>query len=156
MASIDGLLSDVRVAFRRGSPGTLKKIEQLSDIAIPTLTSDKVNTTTYGQAYKRSIPGLKDVNDMALTMLRDPKSSSSPNQNELFALNSTGEQVWWRIEVHADTDSSVNLWEAYEFEGRVGSFEPAAAIGDAERLTSNVIFSGTSFSRFEPAVSQIG
>jgi hypothetical protein len=156
MASINGVLSDVRVAYASSSPQTWLKFEQLSDVSIPTLVSDDVDTTTYGQAYKRSIPGLKTVENLVLTMLRDPKSSSSPNQNALFTLNASGAEQWWRIEIHADTDSDVNLWEAYEFQGRVGSFEPSAGIGDAERLVSNIKFSGTSYVRYEPSVSEIG
>lgn len=155
MASIDGVLSDVKVAYATGSPQSWQRLEQLADIQIPTLTSDKVDTTTYGQQYKRSIPGLKDVNDMVMTFLRDPSSSSSPNQNSLFDLNASGVQLWWRVEVHADTDSTVDLWEAYEFEGRVASFEPGHGIGDAGRLNANVVFSGTSYVRYEPAASDI-
>lgn len=156
MASTNGLLSDARVAYATGSPHTWKKLEQLSDLTIPTLVADDVDTTTYGQAYKRSIPGLKTVNDLSVTFLRDPSSVSAPNQNALFTLNNNGTEVWWRIEIHADTDSTVDLWEAYEFQGRVGSFEPAAAIGDAARLTSVIKFSGTSYVRYEPSASVIG
>ena len=156
MASIDGILSDARMAYATGSPHTWKKLEQLSDLEIPTLVADDIDTGVYGQQYKRKIPGLKDVNDAVATMLRDPSSVSAPNQNSLFALNENGTQLWIRIEVHASDNASEDLWEAYEFQGRVGSFEPAAPFGDKQTLKSVFKFSGTTFVRYAPAASQIG
>lgn len=93
---------------------------------------------------------------MSMTFLRDPTNSSAPYQNSLFTLNANGTQTWWRVEIHASDDASVDLWEAYEFEGRVGSFQPTASFGDAGRLTAVVKFNGTSYSRYEPAASAIG
>lgn len=156
MASNTGVLADVRVAFSDSSPVTWQKLENLSDMDVPSLTADDVDTGIYGLSYKRRIPGLKDVEDMVMTFLRDPSSVSAPNQNELFDLNASGAQKWWRVEIHASDDSTVDLWEAYEFEGRVGSFQPSAGFGDAARLVANVKFNGTSYTRYAPATSAIG
>ena len=156
MASTSGVLANVRVAYATGSPHTWRKLEQLSDCKVPTLEADDVETTTYGQSYKRRIPGLKDVNDLELTFLRDPTLSTAPYQNALFDYNANGTELWWRVEIHSDPDSTVDLWEAYEFQGRVASFEPSAEIGDADRLMSKIRFSGTSYVRYYPMASAIG
>jgi len=155
MASNTGVLADAKVAFSLDSPVSWNKVENLNDLVIPTLVADDVDTGVYGIRFKRTIPGLKTVNDMTMKFLRDHSSITAPNQNALFEHNDNGTQLWWRIEVHADEDASVDSWEAYEFEGRVGSFEPAAPFGDKQTLQAVVKFNGTSYTRYAPAASQI-
>ena len=156
MASTNGLLADVRVAYAASSPNTWLKLEQLADCKVPVLEADEVETTTYGQIYHRNIPGLFKVSDLELTFLRDPVLSSAPYQNALFDYSVSGTELYWRVEIHGDQTLTTNLWEAYTFLGRVASFEPAAPIGDKETLMVKVRFSGTYFMKQYPMASAIG
>jgi hypothetical protein len=147
----------VKVGYATGSPQTWKKLEQVMEASIPTLESDKLDTTVHAaNRLKRNIGGLQGVQDMTVKMLRDAYTATSPNQNSLFAYLASQTQLWWRIEIPADTDLATTLFEAYEFQGRVFSFSPTSEMADPQTLEVNVVFDGTSFVRYAPYASVIG
>jgi hypothetical protein len=147
----------VRVAFATGSPHTYKKLEQVKEVNIPTLQSDKLDTTVHtNNKWKRNIAGLQEVEDMTITMLRDAYTATSPNQNALFDYLKNQTQLWWRIEIPSDPDVATTLFEAYEFQGRVFSFKPTSEMADPQVVEASVVFDGSSFVRYEPYASVIG
>ncbi len=149
--------SGVRVAYSTGSPHMWNKLEQVLDVTMPKATSSKIDITTHGpNDYKQNMPGLADLSDTVVKMLRDNDSSSSPHQNALFGLRSAKTLLWWRIEIPANPDHTVDSFEAYEYQARVGSFEPAAPIDDKQTVQCSLVFGGLTFQRYDPAPSQIG
>lgn len=153
-----GLIGNgVRVAYATGSPHTWKKLEQVLDCVIPTIVADKIDSTIHGTArFKRNFAGMQEVGDLEIMMLRDPDSTTSPNQNSLFDYLASQTQLWWRVEVPAESDLATTDFEAYEFQGRVASFEPTAPITDRQELKCAVTFDGSSFVRYQPYASVIG
>src|SRR5579885_923227 len=149
--------SGVRVAYSTGSPHMWNKLEQVLDVTPPKATSKSIDITTHGpNDYLQNMQGLAALSDTVVTMLRDNDSTSSPHQNALFNLRAAKTLLWWRIEIPANPDHTVDSLEAYEFQGRVGSFEPAAPIDDKQTVKSNIVFGGTTFQRYDPAPSLIG
>lgn len=147
----------VRVAYAAGSPHVWKKLEQVEDVTIPILTSDKIDNTLMGSAgLKRNMPGLASVSDLAIKMLRDNYSSTSPNQNAVFGLVAAKTRLWFRVEIPADPDLSTTLFEAYEFQGRFLSFEPVSPLASKQETTAKVVFDDDTFVRYEPYASVIG
>jgi hypothetical protein len=141
--------SGAKVAYATGSPHTWNKIEQLLDVTPPTVNSAVIDKTIHqANRFKRNMAGLQDVTAMKLKMLRDADASTSPNQNALFDYLASQTDLWWRVELPAN--GSLTLFEAYEFQGRVSSFMPAAPIADKQTLESDVIFDGDSFVRYNP------
>lgn len=153
-----GLIGNgIRVAYATGSPHTWKKLEQVMDATPPTVTNSKVDTTVHkDNDFKTNTTGLADVSDTVVKIMTDPDPTSSPNQNAMFNLRQAKTLVWWRVEIPADADRSVNSYYAYEFQGRVGSVKPSAPINGAQMKDITVVFGGTSLQEYQPMASQIG
>lgn len=153
----NGLIgSGVKVGFATGSPHTWNKLEQILDVGVPTLSSAKIDITTHGiNLLKRNMPGLQDVSDTTVKMLRDPENTS-PNQNALYGYLAAQTDLWWRIEIPAQPNLATTTYEAYEFMGRVADFKPAAPIAGRQELDATIMFDGTSLVRYAPMASQLG
>lgn len=147
----------VKVGFASASPHVWNKLEQVEDVTIPILTSDKIDNTVMGTGgFHRNMAGMSTVSDMVVKMLRDNYSATSPNQNQLFALLAAKTAVWWRVEIPADPNLATTLYEAYEFQGRVLSFEPVAPIASKQEVSAKIVFDDSSFVRYEPYASVLG
>ena len=151
-----GILSQMRVAYAIGSPHTWKKLEQLSEAAVPKKVAEKLSTTVFGTNVKSNMPGLDEVSDTEITMLTDMSSITSPNQNSLIAIKATKALVWWRIESADGNDLATCLWEAVEFQARVGDFDFVNGLGAVSMRKCTLIFGGTSYDYYLPAASLIG
>lgn len=153
----------IRVGFSTSaSPGNWRQFEQVLDCTPPVLKSDKIETTIHDNTslFKRHIPGLQDVSDVPLTMLRDADPATSPNQNLLFGLLAAQTQFILRIEIHSSADPTVNLFEAYEFTSRVGDVQIKAPINNRTEIMASFMFSSfnstTFFDHYAPAASIFG
>ena len=157
MAAGGYLGNGIRVAYATGSPHTYKKLEQVLDAKPPAAVASDVDVTVHGTGdFMSNIPGLAKVADMTIKMLRDHSSVTAPNQNSLFALRAAKTQVYWRIEIPDGPDLSVALFEAYEFQGRVKSWQPTTPINGKQEVDVAVVFSGTYLTQYAPAASVIG
>lgn len=159
MAATDGGMigSGVRVAYATTSPHTWNKLEKVRDVTLPTAVNDKLNTTVHGpNDFKQNIAGLAEVTDTTVKMLRVPSTSLAPIQNGLPALRAAHTLLWWRIEIPADEDHSVDSFWAYEFQARVGSVKDMAPIDNIQEREITLVFGGTSFVQYNPMSSAIG
>lgn len=146
----------VRIASASGSPQVWQELENIKECQIPGLTSDKIDTTVHGTPgrLKRSIAGEQEVSDMTITMMRDADPATSPNQNALFAFNNSSVSRYWRVEIPTTSNPLDNLYEAYEFTGRLGMHVIDAPRPELVTLEVNVVFDGTFFNHFNPGPSE--
>ena len=159
MATSGGYIAgDVRAGWAVTiSPQVFKTIEGLMDLTIPKLVSDKIDTTRYGVSrLHTNIPGLDTVTDPVLKLIRDASAVSSPNQQLLYALKTARTSSFWRFEVAAQDDPSVNLFEAYEGYFRVSEIGPSVQVGTLNMIEVTLVFDGNYFNHQVPAVSQLG
>lgn len=142
----------VRVAYATGSPNVWQELEQVMDVNIPGLTSDKIDTTIHGTPgrLKRSIAGEQTVSNMEITLMRDANPVTSPKQNALFAYNNASTSLYWRVEIPSTSNPADNLYEAYEFTGRLGMHVISAPRPEKVTLKVDVVFDGTFFNHFDP------
>lgn len=146
----------VRIGYATGSPQTWRELEQVQEVTIPGLTSDKIDTTVHGTPgrLKRNIAGEQEVSDMEFTLMRDADPSTSPYQNQLFAYNNSSTSLYWRVEIPTTSNPADNLYEAYEFTGRLGMHVIDAPRPELVVLNGSVIFDGTFFNHFNPGASE--
>lgn len=138
----------VLVAYSASSPVDYTLVPQLLDVKLPTFVTDQIDVTTHSltNKLKRKMSGLSDVTDMELILLADLDETTTPAHAELFDLNQTGAQLWWRIEVPVQRDRT--KCKAYEFQGNVGSFEPSAPINGRQEIRVMVRFDGDTFTQY--------
>lgn len=154
----------VRVGFSTAaSPGTWKKLEQVLDATPAQLSSDTIPTTVHNNAnlLKSNIPGLQNVSDTMIKMLRDADPATSPNQNLLLGLLAAQTPLLFRYEAHSSSDPSVQLWEAFEYTVRVKDIKPVYPIGGAAEMDVTFMFSPGPggvlfFDAYPPAASVLG
>lgn len=154
-ATQDGNIGNgVRVGFRTGSPGTWHAIEGILDCTPPTLTYDKVDNTVHKDGdFKTNITGLASVSDTMLKLRRDPDSATAPYQNLMFGYAKSKTLLSWRVEIPANPDRSVDSFEAFEFQARVGAYAHSAPIAGLQELDIPLIFSGDYFDHYAPMAS---
>lgn len=139
---LGGILGNgVKVAYSLASPISWVAIGQILDHELPGLTPDKVETTVHGLSnFKRKIRGLIDVAPLKLKLLQDLDPATSPDQKEMYDLQSAGTTIWWRIEIPTERDKSEYM--GLEFQGWVDEFLPHAPIADKQVLDVGVQFDG--------------
>lgn len=149
--------NDQRVAFAAASPQVWKKLEQVMDCTPPVMTNAKIDNTVHKPGgFKTNTTGLADVADVVIKMVKDPDPATSPNQNQLFSLLAAKTLLWWRVELRANPDTTINSFAAYEFQGRVGAVKDLAPLAALQERTANVVFGGTSLVEYQPMASLIG
>jgi len=144
----------MRVGYSVTSPHSWKQFEQVLDCTIAQLQASDIDSTVHGSGRIMSnIAGLAKVTDTTLKMMRDQSLVTAPNQNALFALNSAQTLIWLRVEIPDGPDLSIANYEAYEYQVRVKSWNPTAPINDKQTVDAVFLFSGTTFTRYDPAGS---
>jgi len=158
MAQGGYIAGDVRVAYASGaSPFTWKKVEGLMDLTAPFLQTKKIETTRYSSnRLMTNIPGLDEVVDPVLKLIRDADVATSPNQNALFGIKNARTTLRWRFEIASQDDPSVNLFEAYEGDFRVSTLKETVNVGALNNLDVTLIFSGNDFTHYASQASEIG
>lgn len=161
MAEPQGYLGRIRVAYAdpAASPPSWSKIEGVFDADVPQLESPDVDTTTYESGnYERSIPARAKVSDAVIRCLAgDALLADTPIQNGLFDLRANQTTKLWRIEVASTPDPDTDdLWEAFEYEARIGSFKPNAKWNDKKSLEFSLKYNAQTFLHEVAAASQIG
>ncbi len=161
MATTGGYIAgDVRAGYAISiSPEVWKTVEGLKSLTAPMLQTKKIDTTRYGTSrLMTNIPGLDEVTDPAMTLIRDASSSvgEAPVQNSLYALKAARTSSFWRFEIASQDDPTVNLFEAYAAYFRVGDIKPGVVVGDLNTLEVTLVFDGSYFNHYPPAASQLG
>jgi hypothetical protein len=125
------------------SPFSFKPVEQVLDVTPPTRQADKIdNTVSNINKLKSNMPGMHQVTDTIVKMLRDSHVASSPNQNRLEALNVSQATVYCRIEIPTDPDLSTTLWRVIEYYARVGGFKESAPLTNRQECEVPFVFTG--------------
>jgi hypothetical protein len=153
--AVDGVMGNgVKLGYAATSPTTWLPVPQVLDVEIPGLVADKVPTTVHGGVYKRNIRGLLDVTPMKVMLLADlDPATTNVSHTALQTLQAAGTTVWWRVEV--PSNRARTLFAAFEFQGYVDTWTPSAPIEGRQEIEVNVVFDGTSFTRYAPAATAI-
>ncbi len=157
MADTTGVISNIRVGFASSSPVTWTPITKILDVKLPTKTTADVDTTVFSSSrFRTNISGFTEISALELTLLADMKETNATTgtvQKTLWDLQISQADVYVRYEITAD--SADGEWSGFEFGARVGSWEPAGAVGD--KLTLKVVFKNvdTYFNRFDAGASEL-
>jgi len=145
--------SGVKIAFATGSPHSWVAVPELREVTVPGFERDRVETTIHGVTSLRTyIPGLADVNDLEWTMLANLTAGSVCTQLSTLERNQT--TLWWRIEIPVDATLATTLYFAFEFQGRVATWQPETPIDDAKVVRVTVQFS-SDFAIYQEMAGQI-
>ncbi len=145
----------IRVAYSLSSPLSYQKLEQVIDATPPKLAADKIDTSRHSaNRFKSNIPGMFDVTPVAIKMLRDADSSTSPKQNALRGLQDAQTTVYLRVEV--PSNPAQTLFEAWEISGRFSDWGVDAPLMGRVELNVQFLFDGVDYTYFAPAASVIG
>lgn len=92
-----------------GESGTYKEIEGLQEV--PELGGDpeKIETTTLADEFKKYIPGIKDLGDLAFKFLYD-NSKATSNYRVMKGLQDAGKVVSFKVEY---PDGTGHEFDAY-------------------------------------------
>jgi Lambda phage tail tube protein, TTP len=131
------------------SPVAYVKLTQLTNVVIPGLEFDKIDTSIHGKFLKRNMPGMGDVSETEITVLSD---LGSDEQRDLFDLNQAGTTVGWIIEV-PDVRGIATTFIPFTFNGWIKNFKPGAPMNDKQTLVITVIFDGDTFTMGEAVAS---
>ena len=146
----------IKVAYAVGSPHVWLKFEQVEDVTPPQITPDKIDTTVHQVTtrFKSNIPGMEQVSDVIIKMLRNADPVTAPNQNALPGLVQASTTVWLRIEVPATANPGVdNLYSAYELTGRFANKKEITPLMQKVELETSFMFDGGSYAEYNPAAS---
>ena len=124
---------------------------------VATFDATKVDTTVHGVGgFMSNIPGLIQVADTTVKLLRNHDLTTAPNQNQMYALALAKSSIWLRIEIPDGPDLSIASWEAYEYLVRVSKHAPNTPINDKQTLDLSFVFAGTTFTKYPLGVSVLG
>lgn len=154
--ALSGVLANgVKVGYSAASPVSWTAVGQVLDIEVPGLEPEEVETTVHGSSdFRRFMPGMTDVTEMALRLLADLDEGTSPAQDALFNYQAAGTTLWWRVELPADRAQTE--YTALEFQGWVKNWKPVAGDpGARQELEVSVRFDGTSFTKYSAGASAI-
>lgn len=127
---MSGILSkDTTLSYKATSGGTYTEIDLLMEV--PELGGDpeKVDVTTLADGVKKSIPGVRDLGDLAFKFLYDNETATS-NYRVLKGIQESGEAAFFKVEYPDGT--------SHEFESFVNVKMDAAAVNGALTFTATM------------------
>lgn len=136
----------VRVGFSSASPVSWTGVGQLADADIPGLLRDKLASSVHGSAFKRSMPGMKEVPDLNLMLLADLNPATLAAHSALKTHLDAGTTLWWRFEVPEDRAAGSCI--AFEIQAWVQKWQPKAPQEGRQEIEVALVFDGDSFTKY--------
>jgi hypothetical protein len=134
------LANGTKVAYSLTSPVSWVKITQLLTANLD-YDAAEVDVTTHGDSRRKSIPGLPSAPRLTIRALADLDPTSTPWVDDLFDLEESKADAWWRVEYPTKRDGT--QFRGREFQGRVLKCNPLS--GDPnDRLELEIIVTVTS------------
>jgi hypothetical protein len=113
------LLSEFKVGYAKSSPITWAKIPGLRQCTPPSVETEAVDITAFGDQYATTRPGLRRLRAMTFRARLDPGAAWYDDLRD--GVDDQG-LYYWRLE-YAANDARTE-WMGIEFQGRVASANP--------------------------------
>lgn len=144
----------MKVGYSLASPVSYNKFEQLLDAQPGSVDPTKIDVSVHGVGgFLANITGLNAVGDTTIKMLRDHSSTTSPNQNAVFALLLAKTTVYLMVEIPDRADLSTALYVGYEYQVKVNKHMEVTPINGRQELDVSFLFCGTTYTKYPPRAS---
>ena len=140
MATLGQIGSGIKIAFASGSPQVWTAVTQILDVSsLPGIVRDQIETTTHGvTSLRKKIPGLGEVSDLEFQLLADLDTTST--HFSILDLLISQETRWWRVEIPNTSNLATTGFMAFQFEGKVQTWNPESPIDDKKLINVTVLF----------------